>query len=136
VIRLKRAYQPASRGDGHRALVERLWPRGLRKADAHIDEWLKDVAPSDELRRWFGHDPERFDGFRERYERELRAAPARGAVTQLARRAARGTVTLVYAARDERHNSAVVLAKHLRRHRARATPARKLAVSRARTTPA
>jgi uncharacterized protein YeaO (DUF488 family) len=138
VIRLKRAYEPASRGDGHRVLVERLWPRGLRKADAHIDEWLKDVAPSNQLRRWFGHDPERFDEFRERYERELRSAPARAALTELARRAARGTVTLVYAAHDERHNSAVVLAQHLRRRRARprATPVRRLAVSRARTTPA
>jgi len=134
VIRIKRAYEPASGGDGHRVLVERLWPRGLRKADAHIDEWRKDVAPSHELRRWFGHDPERFDEFRERYERELRSAPARAALTQLARRAARGAVTLVYAAHDERHNSAVVLAQHLRRHRARDAPARKLAVSRARTT--
>jgi uncharacterized protein YeaO (DUF488 family) len=127
MIQLKRAYEPASRGDGYRVLVERLWPRGLRKADAHIDEWRKDVAPSDELRRWFGHDPDRFDEFRTRYEHELRSEPARAALAELARRAARGTVTLVYAAHDERHNSAVVLAQQLRRRRARprTTPVRR-----------
>ena len=119
MIRLKRAREPAARGDGHRVLVDRLWPRGVRKADAHIDEWLKDVAPSHELRRWFGHDAERFAEFRERYRRELRAVPARTALAELQRRAARGTVTLVYAARDELHNNAVVLAQELSRRRGR-----------------
>ncbi len=138
MIRLKRAREPAARGDGYRVLVDRLWPRGLRKADAHIDAWLKDVAPSHELRRWFGHDPDRFDEFRERYQRELRVEPARAALAELARRAARGTVTLVYAARDEQHNNAVVLAQQLRRRRAAAGHARppasrRPAVSRART---
>src|SRR4029079_12810158 len=101
MVHLKRAYEPTAAGDGYRVLVERLWPRGLRKADAHIDEWIKDVAPSHELRRWFGHDPNRFSEFRDRYKRELRSEPARAVLAELRRRAARGTVTLVYAARDE-----------------------------------
>lgn len=127
MIQLKRAHEPAAPGDGHRVLVDRLWPRGVRKADAHIDEWRKDVAPSDELRRWFGHDPRRFPEFRERYRRELRSEPARAALAELARRASRGRVTLVYAARDELHNNAVVLAQELARRltRARAKPARR-----------
>jgi uncharacterized protein YeaO (DUF488 family) len=119
MIRLKRAYEPAEASDGHRVLVERLWPRGLRKANAHLDEWLKDVAPSHELRRWFAHDPSRFSEFRERYKRELRAEPARTALAGLAKRAARGTVTLVYSAHDEAHNNAVVLARALDQRRAR-----------------
>jgi len=126
MIHLKRAYEPAEKSDGYRVLVERLWPRGLRKADAHFDEWLKDVAPSSELRRWFGHDPSRFSEFRERYKRELHSEPARTALAALARRAARGRVTLVYSAHDEAHNNAVVLARELERRRARsrAKPAR------------
>jgi uncharacterized protein YeaO (DUF488 family) len=137
VIRLKRAREPAARGDGDRVLVDRLWPRGLRKADARINEWLKDVAPSHELRRWFGHDPERFAEFRERYRRELCAEPARTALAELRRRAAGGTVTLVYAARDDQHNNAVVLAQELSRRRGRpAGHARPRSISRARTTPA
>lgn len=139
-----------TRGDGHRVLVDRLWPRGLRKTEAHIDEWLKDVAPSPELRRWFGHDPQRFAEFRDRYRRELRAEPARTVLAGLRRRAARGTVTLIYAARDDQHNNAVVLAQELSRGRGRsAGPARPRSgaarrggappvgsISRARTTPA
>lgn len=126
MIQLKRAYEPSSRSDGYRVLVERLWPRGLRKADAHLDEWLKDIAPSNELRRWFGHEPGRFPEFRDRYRRELHSEPARTALAELARRAARGTVTLIYAAHDEVHNNAVVLEQELRRRlaRARARPAR------------
>ncbi|HEX7838959.1 MAG TPA: DUF488 family protein [Kofleriaceae bacterium] len=119
MIQVKRAYEPAAPSDGYRVLVERLWPRGLRKADAHIDEWRKDVAPSDELRRWFGHEPSRFPEFRERYQRELRSEAARAALAELARRAARQTVTLVYSAHDELHNSAVVLARELERRLAR-----------------
>lgn len=120
MIQLKRAYEAASRSDGLRVLVERLWPRGLRKEDAHIDEWLEDVAPSHELRRWFGHEPSRFPEFRDRYRRELRSEPARTALAALARRAAHRRVTLVYAARDEVHNNAVVLAQELARRLARA----------------
>jgi uncharacterized protein YeaO (DUF488 family) len=119
MIHLKRAYEPSRASDGYRVLVERLWPRGLRKADAHVDEWLKDIAPSDELRRWFGHDPSRFSEFCERYKRELRVEPARTALSGLAKRARRETVTLVYSAHDEVHNNAVVLARELERRIAR-----------------
>lgn len=122
MIQLKRAYEPANATDGYRVLVDRLWPRGLHKADAHIDEWVKDVAPSSELRRWFGHDPSRFREFRERYKRELRSEEARAALVELARRAARGTVTLVYSARDEVHNNAIVLARELERRLERSRP--------------
>src|SRR5262249_24059858 len=115
----KRAYEHAAAGDGYRVLVERLWTRGLRKADAHIDDWLKDIAPSHELRRWFGHDASRFPEFRERYKRDLRAEPARTALAELSRRATRKTVTLVYSAHDSTHNSAVVLARELERRVAR-----------------
>jgi uncharacterized protein YeaO (DUF488 family) len=126
MIRLKRAYDPAEPNDGYRVLVERLWPRGLRKAKGHFDDWLKDIAPSPELRRWFGHDPSRFSEFRERYRRELHAEPARTAFSALASRAERGTVTLVYSAHDEVHNNAVVLARELERRlaRKRTKPAR------------
>ena len=100
MIRLKRAYEPAVASDGTRVLVERLWPRGVRKVDAHIDAWLKDLAPSHDLRRWFGHEASRFPEFRARYRRELREEPARAQLAELAQRAARGTVTLVYSTRD------------------------------------
>lgn len=106
-LRLKRAYEPAGPEDGVRILVDRLWPRGVSKADAALDDWMKDVAPSAELRRWFGHDPARWAEFRLRYRAELRRhAPQ---LDQLRALAAAGTVTLVYAARDEEHNDAVVL---------------------------
>jgi uncharacterized protein YeaO (DUF488 family) len=133
-IHLKRAYEPPSRSDGERVLVERLWPRGLRKADAHIDEWLKDVAPSHELRRWFGHEPTRFPEFRERYLRELRVEPARTALDELARRATRGTLTLIYSAHDEVHNNAVVLARELERRIARKRPAHRTGANHAVST--
>lgn len=109
MVHLKRAYEPAGPHDGERVLVERLWPRGVRKLDLHLDAWLKDVAPSDALRRWFGHDPARFDEFAARYRRELKRGPAAAALADLARRAAAGKVTLVYGAHDEEHNGAVVL---------------------------
>lgn len=125
MIRLKRAYEPRSGSDGHRVLVERLWPRGLRKEDAHLDAWLKDLAPTAGLRRWFGHDPRRFQEFSERYERELSAEPAQALLDSLARRAMRQTVTLVYAAHDEDHNNAVVLANELERRLVRLRRARR-----------
>ena len=109
MILLKRAYDPADGRDGYRVLVERLWPRGVRKTDLQLDAWLKDVAPSPELRRWFGHDPARWNEFAARYRRELREDPAAEALAELVRRASVRTVTLVYGARDETHNSAVVL---------------------------
>ncbi len=104
-IRLKRAYDPPAADDGCRILVDRLWPRGLARDTAQIDLWLKDLAPSHELRRWFGHDPQRWPEFSTRYRDELRDCDIAG----LARHAAAGTVTLVFAARDTDHNNAVVL---------------------------
>jgi uncharacterized protein YeaO (DUF488 family) len=111
MIRVKRAYEPSSRADGQRILVERLWPRGLSKARAAIDLWLKDVAPSPALRKWFGHDPAKWKEFQRRYRRELKANAE--AVDELRCKAKRGTITLIYAARDEQHNSAVLLKEFL-----------------------
>jgi uncharacterized protein YeaO (DUF488 family) len=106
-ICLKRAYEPPSAEDGLRVLVDRLWPRGLGKTEAAIDRWLKEVAPSSELRRWFGHDPCKWDEFRRKYEVEL---SGRGDLLEELRQAAReGPLTLVYSARDQEHNQAVVL---------------------------
>lgn len=113
MIRLKRAYEPAAASDGRRVLVERLWPRGVSKARLRLDDWMKDVAPSTELRRWFGHDPERWREFRSRYFAELRAHPA--AWQPLLARARRGRVTLLHAARDEAHNGALALKAFLDR---------------------
>ena len=112
-VRLKRAYEPARRADGYRVLVDRIWPRGLAREDARIDEWARDLAPSDSLRRWYGHDPRRFDEFRGRYVDELAARRPR--LSELRRRAREGPVTLVFAARDAEHSNARVLASVLRR---------------------
>ena len=106
-IRLKRAYDSASSGDGARILIDRLWPRGVRKADAAIDVWAKDIAPSTALRRWFGHDPARWHEFRRRYSEEIRQR--RNRLDELRTLARKGPITLVFAARDETHNDAVVL---------------------------
>jgi uncharacterized protein YeaO (DUF488 family) len=107
MIKLKRAYEPPSRADGRRFLVERLWPRGVTKNALKLDEWLKDVAPSAELRKWFAHDPEKWPEFQRRYRQELRQKSA--ALQPLLEAARRGTITLVYAARDPEHNSALLL---------------------------
>jgi uncharacterized protein YeaO (DUF488 family) len=112
-IRLKRAYEPAAPDDGYRVLVDRLWPRGVSKRRAELDEWDKELPPSSKLREWFGHEPGRFPEFRRRYIDELRANTPR--LTELRRRARVGTLTLVYSARDSEHNDAVVLAEVLRR---------------------
>jgi uncharacterized protein YeaO (DUF488 family) len=112
-IRLKRAYEPAASDDGYRVLIDRLWPRGLTHERAALDEWERELPPSTELRRWFGHDPGRFEEFRRRYIEELRAERPR--LAGLRRRARDGTLTLVYSARDTEHNDAVVLAEVLRR---------------------
>jgi uncharacterized protein YeaO (DUF488 family) len=112
-IRLKRAYEQASAEDGYRVLVDRLWPRGVSKQQAKLDEWEKELSPSSELREWFGHEPGRFAEFRQRYIDELRANAPR--LKELRRRAATGTLTLVYSAHDSEHNDAVVLAEVLRR---------------------
>jgi uncharacterized protein YeaO (DUF488 family) len=112
-VRLKRAYEPASAEDGYRVLVDRLWPRGVSRKQAELDEWEKELAPSSKLRQWFGHEPGRFAEFRRRYIDELRANRSR--LKELRRRARYGTLTLVYSARDSEHNDAVVLAEVLRR---------------------
>lgn len=106
-VQLKRAYAPPSPEDGVRVLVDRLWPRGLRKSAAAIDRWIKDVAPSTELRRWFGHDPNRWVEFRRRYKAEL--AHKTGLLRELRAITRNNTLTLVFAARDELHNEAIVL---------------------------
>jgi uncharacterized protein YeaO (DUF488 family) len=112
-IRLKRAYAQPSSNDGVRVLVDRLWPRGVKKVDAAIDQWMKDIAPSSELRRWFAHDPLRWKGFQRRYKQELKQHQKQ--INELRTLARRGPITLIFAARDEEHNEAVVLRDLLRR---------------------
>lgn len=106
-IRLKRAYDDAAKADGFRVLVDRIWPRGVSKDKARIDEWLKDVGPSTQLRKWFGHDPEKFDEFADKYRDELSGSDAFARLKDIV--AGHRTVTLVYSAKDEEHNQAVVL---------------------------
>jgi len=131
MITLKRAYDPISRSDGRRVLVGRLWPRGVSKEKLHIDEWLKEAGPSTELRKWFGHDPQRWDIFRRRYARELDSR--KDAWQPIVSAARRGHVTLVYSSRDTEHNNAVALQQYLRsKMRRGAAPARTGAVSRSR----
>lgn len=113
MIKLKRAYEPASRGDGARFLVERLWPRGVRRSAIKLDGWLKDLAPSPGLRKWFAHDPAKWQEFRRRYFTELRARP--GALEPLFRAARKGSVTLVFSSRDTEHNNAVALETYVKR---------------------
>jgi uncharacterized protein YeaO (DUF488 family) len=110
-VRLKRAYEPAAPDDGVRILVDRLWPRGIRKADAAVDHWLKDLAPSTELRKWFGHDPERWQEFGRRYADELRQHSEQ--LERLRALARKAPITLVYSAHDKAHNDAVVLRHRL-----------------------
>ncbi|MCP3176211.1 DUF488 family protein [Desulfuromonas sp. KJ2020] len=114
-VYLKRAYEPLQAQDGYRVLVDGLWPRGLSKDALQVQEWLKEIAPSRELRRWFGHDPDRWEEFRRRYFEELEAKGE--ALTELQERARQGTLTLVYAARDEEHNNAVALRDYLLRRK-------------------
>ena len=111
-VMLKRAYEPPAKADGKRILVDRLWPRGLTKARANIHVWLKDVAPSAELRRWFGHEPEKWPEFNKRYRAELKANAALAELKEIARQE---DITLVYAARDQLHNEAAALKKILDR---------------------
>ena len=113
MIALKRAYETPAAADGYRVLIDRLWPRGVSREEARLDEWARELAPSSELRKWFGHDPARFAEFRRRYTRELREHEAK--LQELRGRAHRGTLTLVYGARDTEHNDAVVLAEILQR---------------------
>ncbi len=112
-VRIKRAYEAPEPGDGYRVLVDRLWPRGVTKEELRLDAWEKEIAPSPELRKWFGHDPDRWEEFRRRYREELASPERRELLSDLARRARLGPVTLVYGARDEEHNGAVVLREEL-----------------------
>ena len=113
-IHLKRAYDKPARNDGQRILVDRLWPRGVSKNEARIDLWLKDIAPSSELRKWFNHDPEKWREFKTRYFREL---PTHVDVLQeLASKARAGSVTLVFAAKNEEFNNAVAIKEYLDKH--------------------
>ncbi len=107
MIRTKRVYDPPARGDGRRFLVDRIWPRGMPKARLQPDGWLPDVAPSTELRKWFGHDPAKWTEFERRYRAELEAKPE--AWRPLLEAAREGTVTLLFSARDDKHNNAVAL---------------------------
>lgn len=113
-LKVKRVYEPAVESDGARVLVDRLWPRGLSRARARLDAWVRDIAPSDALRHWFGHDPRRWDEFQHRYAAELDANPAGLAAVREA--LGKGAATLLFAAHDEAHNNAVALAAYLRRH--------------------
>jgi uncharacterized protein YeaO (DUF488 family) len=113
-VRARRVYDQPEASDGRRVLVDRLWPRGLAKQAAHIDEWLKAVAPSDELRRWYDHDPAKFDEFRRRYDDELREPERAEALAHLRELAASGPVTLLTATRDLEHSQAADLAQRLR----------------------
>jgi uncharacterized protein YeaO (DUF488 family) len=111
MLKLKRVYEKPSKEDGFRILVERLWPRGLTKDRAGVDLWLKEVAPSPELRKWYSHDPAKWEEFRRRYEKELEKKT--NEIDLLLDKCREGTVTLVYAAHDEEHNSALLLKQHL-----------------------
>jgi len=124
MIKLKRAYDVVSRADGRRFLVERLWPRGVSKAKLKVHAWPKEVGPSTELRKWFGHDPKKWTEFRHRYFRELRSHP--DTWQPILSSARRGTITLVYSSHDTQHNNAVALQEYLRR-KARVTRARRSA---------
>lgn len=114
-VKTKRIYDSPSKSDGFRVLVDSLWPRGLRKDEAPIDIWLKEIAPSAELRKWFGHEPGRWTEFKRRYFRELDAMPE--VTARIRERAGERDVVLVYAAKDERHNNAVCLKEYLERGR-------------------
>lgn len=111
-IAVKRVYEAAHPDDGMRVLVDRVWPRGVKKEDARIDLWLKDVAPSTELRKWFGHDPDKWDEFQARYSAELEGNEALAELRKLSRK---GRLTLVYGARDEKHNNAQALRRLIAR---------------------
>ena len=116
-VRIKRAYEPSAEADGCRVLIDRIWPRGISREEANLDEWARELAPSRELRQWFDHDPSRFAEFRRRYLRELDAQQPK--LRELRRIARDRPLTLVYGARDTEHNDAVVLAELLRRGRRR-----------------
>ncbi len=112
-IRCKRAYENPSSNDGYRLLIDRLWPRGLSKEDLKIDEWNKELAPSDDLRKWFGHDPKKWAAFYQKYHHELREKMPKETRQALQKKANNGGLTLIYGAKDEAHNNAVALKMYL-----------------------
>ncbi|BCA85526.1 hypothetical protein EsVE80_10490 [Enterococcus saigonensis] len=115
MVTIKRIYEDYDEKDGYRILVDRVWPRGIKKADAHLDKWLKEIAPSTELRKWFNHKPEKFQIFKEKYEVELQTEPAKSAVAELLTIIKKEEkVTLLYGAKDERCNQAAVLIEFLK----------------------
>lgn len=111
MIKIKRIYENAGKEDGIRNLVDRLWPRGIKKVDAKIDEWIKDIGPSDKLRKWFGHDPKKWSEFKKRYIKELKDKT--DFVRHLKSLAQKGTLTLLYSAKDEKHNQAIVIKEYI-----------------------
>jgi len=118
-VSLKRVYDEPASSDGTRVLVDRLWPRGLSKERAHVDVWLKEIAPSTELRKWFNHDPEKFAEFHRRYEAELKSETGQEALTKLRDLAKQGPITLVFAAHDTEHSNAAVLRDLLNNNRSK-----------------
>ncbi len=112
-IHVKRIYDPPQASDGRRVLVDRMWPRGLSKSEAHVDQWLKEIAPSSELRKWFNHDPERWSEFKQRYFKEL--AEQKDKLRELLNDKGKKSITLLFAARDTEHNNAVALREYLKR---------------------
>jgi uncharacterized protein YeaO (DUF488 family) len=114
-VKIKRVYDRYQKSDGMRILVDRLWPRGVSKSAAHLDEWMRDVGPSNELRKWFGHKPERWKAFEARYRRELRSPERKEALKELKQLASKRTVTLLFGAREVEHNNAVVIERVLKK---------------------
>jgi uncharacterized protein YeaO (DUF488 family) len=115
VLKTKRAYDKKEESDGKRILIDRLWPRGVSKTEAGIDEWLKDLGPSTELRKWFGHDPEKWAEFQKKYEKELSAPEQKQLLDEITKIAARSTVTLIYSAKDTEHSNVKVLEQILQK---------------------
>lgn len=113
-IRLKRIYDKPANRDGHRVLIDRLWPRGIKKDDARLDDWAKDIAPSDELRKWFDHDPNKWPAFKKKYAAQLKGQHE--ALKAIVKAVPSNTLTLLYAAKDEKHNHAIVLQAYLQDH--------------------
>lgn len=111
LIKIKRAYEPIEKSDGFRILVDRLWPRGIKKEDAHFDVWLKEIAPTNELRKWFNHETEKWDEFAKKYMAELKVSPALEELLTLVDK--HRIITLVYGAKDEEHNQAIVIKEYL-----------------------
>ena len=114
-VGIRRIYDPPGKGEGLRILVDRLWPRGVRKADLEYDLWEKDIAPTTELRRWFGHAPERWEAFHEKYQKELDASDVQERLQEIVKTAGKRRITLLYGARDPDHNHALILAEAIER---------------------